>query len=148
MEKEKDLKKQLKLCKPGDLVVIDWLDSSHGRIETQHELREVRPGVAVIDCPVKSYGVFLGVFGKKNQHIVVSSSVWIYTAAEDYGQVDSIVIPIGCVEDIKVLQSQVMNANNLSLCRSAFLQGRCFTFGQRIPIHNKVFEVNGNAGSS
>lgn len=147
-ENGKSLKRKLEACKPGDLVVVDWLDSSHGRIETQRKLRETRPGVAAIDCPVKSFGVFLGLFGKKSQHIVVSSSLWVYTAVEDYGQVDTIVIPIGCVEDIKVLQSQVLDANNVMLCRSAFLQGRCYTFGRRVQINNKVFEVNADAGSS
>jgi hypothetical protein len=134
--------------KPGDLVVVDWLDSSHGRIETQRELREVRPNVAVIDCPVKSYGVFLGLFGKRSQHIVVSSSLWIYTAVEDYGQVDSIVVPIGCVENIKLLQSQVLDANNVMLCRNAFLKGRYINFGRRVVIHNKAFKVKDNASES
>jgi hypothetical protein len=140
--------KMLEGIEPGDLVVVDWLDSSHGRIETQRELRETKPNVAVIDCPVKSYGVFLGLFGKKSQHIVVSSSLWIYTAIEDYGQVDTIVIPIGCVEDIKLLQSQVLDANNVMLCRNAFLKGRCYNFGSRVVIHNKAFEVKDNAAES
>jgi hypothetical protein len=134
--------------KPGDLVVVDWLDSSHGRIETQRKLRETRPNVAAIDCPVKSYGVFLGLFGKKSRHIVVTSSLWIYTAVEDYGQVDTIVIPIGCVENIRVLQPQVLDANNVMLCRSAFLQGRCYNFGQRVVFHNKSFEVKDDAAES
>jgi hypothetical protein len=143
--------KMLEGIEPGDLVVVDWLDSSHGRIETQRKLRETRPNVAVIDCPVKSYGVFLGLFGKRSQHIVVSSSLWVYTAVEDYGQVDSIVIPIGCVECIKLLQSQVLDANNVMLCRSAFLQGRCYNFGRRVVIRNKsnkAFEVKDDAAES
>ena len=143
--------KMLEGIEPGDLVVVDWLDSSHGRIETQRELRETRPNVAVIDCPVKSYGVFLGLFGKRSRHIVVASSMWIFTAVKDYGQVDSIVIPIGCVECIRLLQSQVLDANNVMLCRSAFLEGRYFNFGTRVLIHNKGnkgFEVKDNAAES
>jgi hypothetical protein len=141
----------LENIKPGDLVVVDWFDSSHGRIETQRKLRETRPNVAVIDCPAKSYGVFLGLFGKRSQHIVVSSSLWVYTAVEDYGQVDSIVIPIGCVECVKLLQSQVLDANNVMLCRSAFLEGRCYNFSRRVVIHNKSnkgFEVKDDAAES
>ena len=141
--------KMLEDIKPGDLVVVDWLDSSHGRIETQRKLRETRPNVAAIDCPVKSYGVFLGLFGKRSQHIVVSSSLWIYTAVNEYGQVDSIVIPIGCVECIKLLQSQVLDDNSVMLCRSAFLQGRCYNFGSRVVIHNKApIEAKDDAAES
>lgn len=144
----KQILKLFENIKPGDLIVVDWLDSSHGKIETQRALREIRPNVAVIDCPAKSYGVFLGLFGKKSPHIVISSSLWIYTAVEDYGQVDSIVIPIGCVEGVKLLQSQVLDTDSVGLCRSAFLQGRCYTFGRRVVIRNRTFEAKSDAGSS
>jgi len=137
----KQVLKLLEGVKPGDLVEVAWLDSSHGRIETQRELRETRPGAAVIDCPVRSFGVFLGLFGKTAQHVVVSSSLWIYTSVEDYGQVDSIVIPVGCVENIKVLQLAVLDLSSLALCRSAFLQGRCYSFGRRFQVSNRTFEV-------
>ena len=134
--------KALESVKPGDLICVDWLDASRGRIETMRELREVGAAGAVIDSPVKSFGVFLGLFGKRSKHIVLMASLWVFTAVADYGQVDTTIVPIGVVETIRVIQSSVMDAERLRLCQAAFMQGRCYHYRRRFQINGRTFEVN------
>lgn len=140
----------LESVKPGDLIYVDWLDASRGRIETLSELREVGASNAVIDSPVKSYGIFIGVFGKRSKHIVLVGSLWIFTAVADYGQVDTTIIPVGCVENVLVLQRGVLDIRSVKLCMSAFLQGRCRRpqFHRTFQFGNRLSKVKADAGSS
>jgi hypothetical protein len=138
----KNVLKVLENIKPGDLICVDWLDASRGRIETMRELREVGSSGAIIDSPVKSYGVFIGLFGRKSKHIVLVASLWVFTAVADYGQVDSTIIPLGCVEGVRVVQLAVLDVERVKLCMSAFLQGRCYHYHRRFQFKGRTFEVN------
>lgn len=138
----KQILKSLENVKPGDLICVDWLDASRGRIETMRQLREVGSPGAVIDSPVKSYGVFIGLFGKRSKHIVLVASLWVFTAVADYGQVDSTIIPVGCVEDVRTVQGGVLDLERVKLCMSAFLQGRCYHYHKRFQFRGRTFEVN------
>jgi hypothetical protein len=138
----KNVLKALENIKPGDLICVDWLDAIRGRIETMRELREAGSSGAIIDSPVKSYGVFIGLFGRKSKHIVLVASLWVFTAVADYGQVDSTIIPLGCVEDVHVVQSSVLDVERVKLCMSAFLQGRCYHYHRRFQFKGRTFEVN------
>jgi len=130
--------KALESVKPGDLIVVDWLDASRGRIETMRELREGGAAGAVIDSPVKSYGVFLGLFGKRSKHIVLMASLWVFTATADYGQVDTTIIPLGIVENIHVIQSGALDVERVRLCQTAFMNGRCYRYRQRFEVNERV----------
>jgi hypothetical protein len=55
----KAVHKQVKGLSPGDLVRVEWFDASIGK--------SLNGGMAGIDVPVKSWGIFLGVLGQKNQ---------------------------------------------------------------------------------
>jgi hypothetical protein len=138
----KQILKNLENVKPGDLICVDWLDASRGRIETMRQLREVGSPGAVIDSPVKSYGVFIGLFGKRSKHIVLVASLWVFTAVADYGQVDSTIIPVGCVETVHTIQGEVLDLERVKLCMSAFLQGRCYHYHRRFLFGERTFEVN------
>ena len=136
--KLKEIERQLKALKPGDLVCVEWFDASKGRIETIRELREV--GVAngaSIDSPVSSYGIYVGVFGARAKHVILVASLWVHTV--DYGQVDTTVIPLGVIEKVKVIAPQIMLLEHVRLCQQAFLQGRCFHFLKRFQIRKRKF---------
>ena len=121
----KQILKQLEPIKPGDLIRVDWLDASRGRMETTRELREMGAAGATIDSPVKTYGIFIGLFGAKSKHVVTVASFWTFTSVADYGQVDTMIVPIGCVENIAVLLPQVLDVAQVRLCQAAFIDGRC-----------------------
>ena len=124
--------KQLGELQLGDLVEVTWLDASKGRLETVEEMRESGASGAEIDLPVTSYGVYIGAFGKIAKHIVLVASKWLYS--QGYGQIDCTIIPLGTVENIKVLLPKLMDAENVRLCQQAFIHGRARRLMRRITI--------------
>jgi hypothetical protein len=56
----KEVDKQVKDLQSGDLVKIEWVDASVGK--------SLSGGLAGIDVPVKSWGIYIGVLGQKNKH--------------------------------------------------------------------------------
>ena len=140
--------KVLENVKPGDVICVDWLDASRGRIDTVRELREIGAAGAIIDSPVKSVGVFIGLFGKRTKHIVLVSSLWTFTAAADYGQVDTTLIPLGVVENVLVVLSGFLDGERIRLCQGAFMSGRCYHYLQRFQIRGRTFEGNSHVESA
>jgi len=128
----KKVLKQLGELQLGDLVEVTWLDASKGRLETVEEMRESGASGAEIDLPVTSYGVYIGAFGKIAKHIVLVASKWLYS--QGYGQIDCTIIPLGTVENIKVLLPKLMDAENVRLCQQAFIHGRARRLMRRITI--------------
>lgn len=141
----KQVLRLLEVCKPGDVICVDWLDASRGRIETVRELREIGAAGAIIDSPVKSVGAFIGLFGKRTKHIVLVSSLWTFTAAADYGQVDTTLIPVGMVENVSVVMHGFLDAERIKLCQAAFMSGRCHHYSKRFQIEGRTFEVKKGA---
>ena len=137
----KQVLKMLDNVKAGDVICVDWLDASRGRIETMRELREVGAVGASIDSPVRSCGIFIGLFGKRSKHIVLVSSLWTFTAVADYGQVDSTLVPIGVVERVEVVKAGVFDGERIRLCQAAFMSGRCHHYSKRFQIRRRTFEV-------
>jgi len=122
----KKVVKQLSELQLGDLVEVAWLDASKGRLETVEEMRESGASEAEIDLPVTSYGVYIRAFGKIAKHIVVVASKWLY--AQGYGQIDCTIIPVGTVENIRVLMPKLMDAENVRDCQQACKKGGCRLF--------------------
>jgi hypothetical protein len=132
----KKVLKQLSELQLGDLVEVTWLDASRGRLETVEELREAGAAGAEIDLPVTSYGVYIGSFGKRAKHIVLVASQWLF--AQGYGQIDCTIIPVGTVENIRVLLPKLMDAENVQVCQQAFIHGRARRLMQRITLLGDV----------
>lgn len=124
--------KQLGDLQLGDLIEVTWLDASKGRLETVEEMRESGASGAEIDLPVTSYGVYIGAFGKIAKYIVLVASKWLY--AQGYGQIDCTIIPLGTVENIRVLLPKLMDAENVRVCQQAFIHGRARRLMRRITI--------------
>ena len=68
MLSKESLESQLELCRPGDLVCCMWTDASIGKTSTNG---------GVIDVPVRSCGIFVGVFGKR-KHIILAQNSFEY----------------------------------------------------------------------
>jgi len=123
---------QLKKLRLGDLVEVTWLDASRGKLETVEELREAGAAGAEIDLPVTSYGVYIGTFGRIAKHVVLVASQWLFS--QGYGQIDCTIIPVGTVENIRVLMPKLMNMENVRVCQQAFIHGRARRLLRRITI--------------
>lgn len=127
----------LGLVKPGDLICVEWLDASRGRVNTTREMRSVGASPGVVDSPVKSYGVYIGLFGARSNHIVLVASLWTHSG--DFGQIDTTIIPLGIIEKISLIVANVMDVNNLKLCQIAFIEGRCYHFLKRFRVSGRKF---------
>ncbi|MDH5782051.1 MAG: hypothetical protein OEZ35_00070 [Candidatus Bathyarchaeota archaeon] len=127
--KRQVLKKQLEgVCK-GDLVRIDWADASVGK--------SMGMGLAV-DVPVKSWGVFIGLLGKRNQHIVLAQNNFQYS--DGLYDIDYTAIPVGWAEKVTVIDKQHVSLEEAEQLFTSFLRGgrRSFTRHkqQKVKNHN------------
>lgn len=91
-EKEKDLKKQLELLCVGDLICVDWCDANTGKSSDV--------GID-IDVPVRSWGVFMGVFGLRTKHIVLAQNSFSY--ADGLFDLDYTAVPLSWAIDVTVI---------------------------------------------
>jgi len=130
--------KQLATVNPGDLVMVEWLDASRGKIETITGGFEGGIPGALVDCPVFSYGVYLGLFGARSKHIVLLASLWHHTG--EIGQVDTTIIPLGITEKVAVISRGVMEVENVHLSQAAFIQGRSHHYLRRFQIKGRKFQ--------
>jgi hypothetical protein len=67
----KEIQSQIKNLAAGDLVCVEWCDASIGK--------SLSNGIGGIDVPVKSWGVFIGVLGKKREHVILAQNCFQYS---------------------------------------------------------------------
>jgi hypothetical protein len=93
LKNKKSLKSQLELCKPGDLVCCIWTDASIGKTSTNG---------GAIDIPAQSWGIYIGVFGKK-KHIILAQNSFEYS--DGLCDLDYTAIPLGWTENVQIIVS-------------------------------------------
>jgi len=114
--------RQIKSLQLGDLVRVSWFDASIG---------SSRAGA--IDVPVDSWGVFIGVLGERNKHIILAQNNFKYS--DGLSDVDYTAIPLTWTVTIKVVsQSELSDKEAKSLLES-FLAGRKRTLKRRMKNH-------------
>jgi len=93
-----NIQKTIKNLHFGDLIEIDWLDASEatGRLEN-----------GKIDTPVRSVGYFLGMKGRKTQHLIIAKELVRTCEAFHYNA-----IPVGMIENIHTLAHKALNLTN------------------------------------
>ena len=87
------LKKTLESLASGDLVCVEWCDASTGKTSSLG---------LVIDVPVRSWGVFVGLFGSKIKHIVLAQNSFQYS--DGLYDLDYTAIPLGWAVNIAVAE--------------------------------------------
>jgi hypothetical protein len=124
------LKKTLRSLRPGDLICVEWCDASVGKSSNS--------GIR-IDIPVKSWGIYVGVFGERAKHIVLAQNSFRYS--DGLFDLDYTAIPASWALDLVVVaKSHIPEATAKSLVNSFLLGGhRAFkhqrTFQRRASIH-------------
>jgi len=101
----KEVDKQIKDLHPGDLVKIEWFDASVGK--------RLSGGLAGIDVPVKSWGIYIGLLGEKNKHIILAQNNFQY--ADDLYDIDHTAILTSWTTKIQTIQKTIflpMKQNN------------------------------------
>jgi len=114
--------RQIKSLQLGDLVRVEWFDASIG---------SSRAGS--IDVPVNSWGIFIGVLGERNRHIILAQNNFKYS--DGLYDVDYTAIPLTWALTIKfVSRGEVSHQEAKSLLES-FLAGRRRTLKRRVENH-------------
>lgn len=111
MKGKKNLKKQLKNLHPGALVSVEWFDASVGKSFTGGS----------IDVPVKSWGIYIGLLGKRNKHIVLAQNNFQY--ADGFYDIDYTAIPVTWTVSINVIEENHVAADEADLLLRSFLRG-------------------------
>lgn len=120
---KRKLLNEIQNLKIGDLICVCWFDASTGKNLTRNL------GVAAIDLPVSSWGVFLGVLGKRSKHIVLAQNSFRYS--DGLYDIDYTAIPLAWTSDVNVIQNQHVEA------QEAERLVKCFLLGGRRAIRNR-----------
>jgi hypothetical protein len=127
------LKKTLQSLRPGDLICVEWCDASVGKSSNS--------GIR-IDIPVKSWGIYVGVFGERAKHIVLAQNSFRYS--DGLFDLDYTAIPASWALDLQVVaKSHIPEGTAKSLVNSFLLGGhRTFknqrTFQRRLSTHERL----------
>jgi len=129
---KKKLEKKLKNVKPGDLIEVIWGDASIGKSLDSGPL---------VDIPVHSWGIFIGILGEKNKHIILGQNSFRY--ADGLFDIDYTAIPLTWTESVRVLQSQCVTPETCQHLFYSFMKGgrrgamtpRSKTFQRSLRIH-------------
>lgn len=89
----KQVQRALEACAPGDLICVEWCDASTGKTSMNG---------GVIDVPVRSWGVFLGLMGTRMKHIMLAQNSFRYL--DGLYDLDYTAIPVGWTLEVSCLQ--------------------------------------------
>jgi hypothetical protein len=109
---DKSLKAQVQALSVGDLVCVEWNDASKGK--------SLEIGVD-IDTPVNSWGVFIGVMGKKSEHIILCQNDFLYT--DGVHDIDYTAIPVAWTISIRIIEKNHVAEEEAKVLLSSFLIG-------------------------
>jgi hypothetical protein len=118
------LKKVFASLRPGDLVCVEWCDASVGKSSGS--------GVC-IDVPVKSWGVYVGVFGERAKHIVLAQNSFRYS--DGLFDLDYTAVPASWALDLTVVAKAHLPENVAKSLVNSFLLG-----GTRSVNHQRIFQ--------
>jgi hypothetical protein len=104
------LESQLAQCSPGDLICWLWTDASVGKTSTNG---------GVIDVPVHSWGVFVGMFGRRKHIILVQNS---FEYADGFCDLDYTAIPQGWIEDVQIIAAHYTPEAALRVLIASFVR--------------------------
>jgi len=125
------VKKQVKGLGLGDLVRVEWFDASIGK--------SLSGGLNGIDVPVVSWGIFLGVLGSKNRHIILAQNSFRY--ADGFYDIDYTAVPLAWTANATVIAKAHVPLEEAKQLLNSFLVG-----GKRASIRGKKQEKAVNHG--
>ena len=105
--------KQIKDLVAGDLVFVSWFDASIGK--------SLSGGLAGIDVPVSSWGIFIGVLGEKNKHLILAQNNFHY--ADGLYDIDYTAVPLSWTVSLRVIEKHHVNSEEAQGLVSSFLMG-------------------------
>ena len=122
--RKNSLRKTIEGLCPGDLVCCEWCDASVGKSSGSG---------MTIDVPVKSWGIFVGLFGEKTKHIVLAQNSFRY--ADGLFDLDYTAIPLVWTVDVTVVVKGHIPREAAGKLVNSFLLG-----GHRAFNHPRTFQ--------
>jgi len=111
----KEVVKQVKGLSLGDLIRVEWFDASIGK--------SLSGGLSGIDVPVQSWGIFLGVLGEKNKHIILAQNSFRY--ADGIYDIDYTAVPTAWTSNITaIVKAHVPPEDAKQLLNSFLISGK------------------------
>ena len=126
---EKSFNEMLENVNVGDLVSLEWCDASVGKSSGSG---------SIIDIPVKSWGVYVGLFGSRTKHIVLAQNSFQYS--DGLFDLDYTAIPVSWAIDLSVIDKEHIPDSIAKKLVNSFLLG-----GQRTFKHQRTFQRRLNA---
>lgn len=126
---QKNLKRQLESLCVGDLICVEWCDASVGK--------SLGSG-ASIDVPVKSWGVYVGLFGNKTKHVVIAQNSFRY--ADGVFDLDYTAIPLSWAVDVSVLVREHIPREAAGKLVNSFLLGGHRTLRRTRTFQRRMFQ--------
>jgi hypothetical protein len=109
----KEVVKQVKGLTLGDLVKVDWFDASIGK--------SLSGGLNGIDVPVTSWGIFIGLLGQKNKHIILAQNNFRY--ADGLYDIDYTAVPTAWTINITTIAKNHVKPEDAKQLLHSFLIG-------------------------
>jgi len=109
----KEVVKQVKGLTIGDLIKIDWYDASIGK--------SLSGGLNGIDVPVTSWGIYIGILGEKNKHIILAQNNFRH--ADGLYAIDCTAVPTAWAMNITVIIKNHMQPEDAKQLLHSFLIG-------------------------
>jgi hypothetical protein len=111
----REVVRQVKELSLGDLIRVEWYDASIGK--------SLSGGLNGIDVPVTSWGVFLGVLGAKNKHIILAQNSFHYS--DGLYDIDYTAIPTAWTTNITaIIRNHVPPETAKQLLNSFLIGGK------------------------
>lgn len=107
----REVLKQIKNLSPGNLIRVEWFDASTASTALR----------GPIDIPVKSWGIFLGVFGEKNKHIILGQNSFRMT--EGLHDIDYTAIPVSWALNVVVVSPNEVDSQETQRLIQSFIAG-------------------------
>jgi len=108
----KEVLKRIKNLSPGNLIRVEWFDASTAKTAMG----------GPIDVPVKSWGIFLGVFGEKNKHIILAQNNFRMTD-EGLHDIDYTAIPLTWTINVFVISPNEIDTQEAQRLIQSFIAG-------------------------
>jgi hypothetical protein len=118
----REVVRQVKELNLGDLIRVEWYDASIGK--------SLSGGLNGIDVPVTSWGIFLGVLGAKNKHIILAQNSFHY--ADGVYDIDYTAVPTAWTANITLIAKAHVPRETAEQLLNSFLMGGKRTSAKRI----------------
>ncbi|MEM3626420.1 MAG: hypothetical protein QXZ25_00130 [Candidatus Bathyarchaeia archaeon] len=127
----REVVRRVKELSLGDLVHVEWFDASIGK--------SLSGGLGGIDVPVTSWGIFLGVLGHKNKHIILAQNCFRY--ADGFYDIDYTSVPLAWTGNATVIAKAHVPPEEAKQLLNSFLVG-----GKRSTLEGKKQQRATNHG--